>query len=64
MSKLNSLLVTYTKDITTGKTMIVLVNGSEIKWLTGLVIKSSPTDFTEVTLSFLVSDIEVDEVTE
>ena len=59
MSKLNSLLVTYTKDIATGKTMRVFVNGNEMRAVTGLTVKTTPTNFTEVTISLLVSGVEV-----
>ena len=64
MSSWNELEITYTRNIQTGKNMRLWLNGNEIKWLTGLDVSITPDDLTKATLSFLVSDIEVNEVTE
>ena len=64
MSSWNELEITYTRNIQTGKNMRLWLNGNEIKWLTGLDVSITPDGFTKATLSFLVSDIEVNEVTE
>jgi len=64
MSSWNELEITYTRNIQTGRNMRLWLNGNEIKWLTGLDVSITPDGFTEATLSFLVSDIKVNEVTE